>query len=362
MSADKSLFDAARDNDVATIAAALDRDPASLAVRDEPYAWTLLHHAAHGGHLAVVDLLLARGVDVNALENGDHTTALHWAAAAGHADVVRRLLDAGVDPVGHGDEHELDAIGWASCWDGTNTDGHRAVVALLVERGARHHIFSAIAMNLSDEVRRIAVENPGALERKMSQFEDFRLPLHFAVHMNRLGMVALLVELGADPRGKDGSGYTAPAYATVAGADRPLHEALRDRGEVDLLSALALGDHVSASAIVSADPGAVDKNGVLSLMAKRGDTAAVNWLLARGADPNARWAHWDSNLTALHLAVLANHRDTVQALVDGGADPRIKDSKHESDAIGWAEFFHRADLVALLQSRPVIWRAPGRDS
>ncbi len=352
---DQQLFEAARNNDTATIAETLDRDPATLYVRDQPYAWTLLHHAAQRGHLDVVSLLIGRGFDVNTLENGDHTTALHWAAAAGHVEVVRRLLDAGVDPIGHGDEHELGAIGWASCWDGTNTDQHHAIVALLVERGARHHIFSAIGMNLSDEVRRIVSEDPGALAKKMSQYEDFRLPLHFAVHMNRFGMVALLIELGADPMGRDGSGYTAPAYATAAGADRALHEALRDRGEVDLLSALVLGDHPSASAIVSSDPGAVEKDGVLPLMAKRGDTVAVRWLLARGADPNARWAHWDSNLTALHLAVFGNHPDTVQALMEFGADPRIKDSKHDSDAIGWAEFFARPDLVALLQSR----QAPG---
>jgi ankyrin repeat protein len=351
----EALFEAAKRNDIAAIAAALDRDPAALNVRDQPYAWTLLHHAAQHGHLGVVNLLLDRGCDVNTLEIGDHTTALHWAAAAGHVDVVRRLLDAGVDPIGHGDDHELEAIGWASCWDGTNTDQHRAIVDLLRERGARHHIFSAIAMNLSDEVRRIVSEDPGALARKMSQFEDFRLPLHFAVHMNRFGMVALLIELGADPRGRDGSGYTAPAYAMAAGADRALHEALRDRGEVDLFSALALGDYPSASAIVSSDPAAVEKDGVLPLMAKRGDTAAVQWLLARGADPNTRWAHWDSNLTALHLAVFGNHPDTVHALIEFGADPRIKDSKHDSDAIGWAEFFARPDLVALLQSR----QAPG---
>ncbi len=65
---------------------------------------------------------------MNTLENGDHTTALHWAAAAGHVDVVRRLLDAGVDPIGDGDDHELGAIGWASCWDGTDTDAQRAIV------------------------------------------------------------------------------------------------------------------------------------------------------------------------------------------------------------------------------------------
>ena len=52
-----------------------------------------------------VDLLLARGLDVNTRERGDNTYAMHWAAAAGHLDVVRRLAEAGGDVIGHGDDH-----------------------------------------------------------------------------------------------------------------------------------------------------------------------------------------------------------------------------------------------------------------
>ena len=62
------------------------------------------------------------------------------------------------------DDHELDVIGWATCWDGCDDDAHRGVAEFLVSRGARHHIFSAIAMNLADEVRRlVAAEVPAAV-------------------------------------------------------------------------------------------------------------------------------------------------------------------------------------------------------
>jgi uncharacterized glyoxalase superfamily protein PhnB len=43
---------------------------------------------------------------------------------------------------------------------------------------------------------------------KMSRFEHNRTPLHLAVLKNRPGMVRLLIELGTDPRAKDGRGYT----------------------------------------------------------------------------------------------------------------------------------------------------------
>lgn len=366
------LFDAARHGDADRLASLLDDHPDKLHARAKPYEGTLLHLAAR--HLASVDLLLKRGLDVNVREKGDNTYAMHWAAAAGELDVVRRLAHAGGDVVGHGDDHELEVIGWATCWDGCDDDAHRAVADFLVRQGARHHIFSAIAMNLADEVRRIVAEDPSALNRRMSRNEDHQLPLHFAVRIRRPEMVSLLVQLGADPLGVDGSGYPAAAYAMVPGVDRPVMEAIRSmtsaellsaaRGErrpqvrmMDLIAALALGEVETAARLWnesrSMNPAGGPNAGVLHLMAKRGDARGVAWLLETGADPNVRWAHWDAEVTPLHLATLGDHPETVRLLLEGGADPTIRDSKHDSDALGWAEFFGHAKIVALLKaSRP----------
>src|SRR5882672_9461014 len=187
---------------------------------------SLLHLAATHGNLAAVDLLLRRGLDVNVRESGDNTSPMHWAAAHGHLDVVRRLADTGGDVVGQGDDHALEVIGWATCFD----DCHGDVAELLVYRGARHHIFSAIATNLATEVRRIVAADPAELSRRMSHNEDHRLPLHFAVLKNRPEMVALLVDLGADPLAKDGSGYPAAVYATAPDIDRQVLETIHARG------------------------------------------------------------------------------------------------------------------------------------
>jgi ankyrin repeat protein len=294
---------------------------------------------------------------------------MHWAAAAGHLAVVRRLADAGGDVVGHGDDHELEVIGWATCWDGCDDAAHRAVAEHLVSRGARHHIFSAIAMDLADEVRRLVAADPAQLHRRMSRNEDHQLPLHFAVRMNRPGMVRLLLELGADPLGVDESGYPAASYATGPSIDRGIMESIRlmTRAEIasaarggrpmrtgshDLLAALALGDWELAGRLIREVPGLLGAGGAgagaLAQMAKRGDSDAVRWLLAAGMDPSARWAHWDAEVTPLHLAILGNHPEVVGLLLDAGADPRIRDTKHDSDAAGWAEFFGRGEILALL--------------
>jgi ankyrin repeat protein len=361
------LFDAARRGDRSVLSALLDEDPARLEARDQPYAWSLLHHAAQHGHLPTVNLLLERGLSPNTRETGDNTYPMHWAAAAGHLEVVRRLADAGGDVIGQGDDHELEVIGWATCWHGCDDDVHRAIADFLLSRGARHHIFSAVAMDLADEVRRIVAGDPAALSRRMSRNEDHQLPLHFAVRMHRPAMVTLLMELGADPLGVDHSGNAAADYATSPGIDRPVMEAIRamtraeltsaERGHrtpnarpADLVALLALGDWETAAQLTRDSPRLMGHGGVLHLMAKRGDPEAVKWLLDHGADPNARWAHGDAEVTPLHLAAWGGSAETTRLLLAAGADPAIHDGKHDSDAVGWAEHFGRPELAAILAS------------
>jgi ankyrin repeat protein len=187
----------------------------------------------------------------------------------------------------------------------------------------------------------------------MSHNEDYQLPLHFAVRMNRPEMVALLLELGADPLGRDGTGYPPAAYAASPDIDRRVMESIARSGRMDLFTALALRNWGAAERLLSdgrsvIEPGGT-KAGVLHLMAKRGDVPAVKWLLDHGADANARWPHWDADVTPLHLAAWGGNTEVVGLLLSAGADPRIRDSKHDGDAMGWAEHFTRPEIVQILR-------------
>lgn len=62
------------------------------------------------------------------------------------------------------------------------------------------------------------------LDARMARNQHRRTPLHHAVAKNRLRMVQLLLELGADPNARDATGATALTTASQVGAD------LIDRG------------------------------------------------------------------------------------------------------------------------------------
>jgi len=241
------------------------------------------------------------------------------------------------------------------------------VRAFLITRGATHHIFSAIGADDGDAVREIIAASPAALASRMSRNENNQTPLQFAVRFDRPRMVALLVDLGADPLAGDGWGMPVAAYAQTPDIDRAVMRKIAqltaaellsaERGQrkpnlgpADLIAALALGDSGAAARLLEENPRLLDPmGGVLHLMAKRGDAIAVTWLLRHGANPNARWAHWEAEVTPLHLACLANQADVARALVAGGADPAIQDTEHHSDAFGWAGFFGRRDILEILR-------------
>ena len=128
-----TLWDAAMAGDVAALTAALDVDPATLNTPG-PGGWPALHLAGHFGHLECVELLLARGADIQLRSSNDMQNLATHAAAAGRvtdrrATILERLLDAGiaVDATQHGGFTALHS----AC---QNED--QAAIELLLARGA----------------------------------------------------------------------------------------------------------------------------------------------------------------------------------------------------------------------------------
>jgi len=80
---------------VEQVAAELERDPGRANARGV-HELTALYFAAIGGNLAIAELLLSAGGDVNA--RADAAAPIHGAVMGGSAEMVRLLLDAGADP------------------------------------------------------------------------------------------------------------------------------------------------------------------------------------------------------------------------------------------------------------------------
>jgi ankyrin repeat protein/uncharacterized glyoxalase superfamily protein PhnB len=226
--------------DISAIRELLRQDHALI--NDRSRGTTALHAALP--HPDVVRFLLEQGADPNLRDRGDTALPLHFAAGGAPIESVRALIDGGSDVHGFGDLHELEVIGWATIW----REPRRDVVELLVQRGARHHVFSAIALSDPDLIRRVVQANPQALARRLSRFEGEQSALHYVIAPPdgltggtfRTGahymMLEVLLELGAEIEARDGKGRTPMDVAMLRGdkqAMQILHAAGARQPEID---------------------------------------------------------------------------------------------------------------------------------
>jgi len=90
------------------------------------------------------------------------------------------------------------------------------------------------------------------------------------------------------------------------------------------------------AALVEAKPAVARSDAVMMGAVDFGHHDLVRWLLAHGANVNAR-ASIGSRGTALHSAAWNGDLEMTKLLVAAGADVEARDEEHDNTPAGWAE-------------------------
>ena len=159
---------------------------------------------------------------------------------------------------------------------------------------------------------------------------------------------------------RDATGISAVRLARYQHHDDVMAVLLAADPTLDVFDAAAVGDVQRLVELLDADPGQVnalapDGFFPLALAAYFGQPGAVRLLLERGADVHAT-AQNAMRVQALHAAVAGRSVDSVRLLLDGGADPNVRQhggwtplmgaAAHGDDEIVDLLLAHGADAAA----------------
>jgi ankyrin repeat protein len=320
---------------------------------------TALHYAIGPGKLAVVDALLQRGADPNIRDDGDDAMPLHFAAEQGDLEIVKRLVEHGADPVGEGTDHELDVLGWATCFSYAL---HRDVAEYLLAHGARYTIFSAVALGATDAIRDLVARDRTLLDRPMDRTNHRRGPLHLAVIKKQPSSLATLLELGADIDARDAAGLTPLDQAALHGEAAMAHSLMAHGATLELPAAVALGRTDDIERLLRDDPDALRAGGrwraLILRAAEQAPAAVMETLLRHGAQVDAQddaETAVDStpNYTPLHAAAFSGNTEAVRVLLAHGANVRARDGKYHATPAGWADYAGHPEIRDMILEGPI---------
>jgi ankyrin repeat protein len=256
---------------------------------------------------------------------GGRPQALHVAIEGGRRELFDLLLDRGADVNGRNDEYDH----WSPLMLAMNRD-RAAMRDELLRRGARIGFIEALMM--SDDARvdeMLDTNGLPAITPNGGSILAFARTTH---------AIDRLIALGARTDGKDRWGSTPlDAMSRLGARGIPLVSHMISRGVTASPKEYArLGDLETLAAMAAIDPAIARLDDVILGAVDFRHYAVVEWLLAHGANVNAR-ASAQSHHTALHSAAWNGDLPMVQLLIAAGADPSLIDEEHKGTPLQWAE-------------------------
>ncbi|KAM5256495.1 ankyrin repeat domain-containing protein 6 [Ctenodactylus gundi] len=167
---------------------------------------TPLHLAANKGHLAVVQILLKAGCDLDVQDDGDQT-ALHRAAVVGNTEVIAALIQEGC-ALDRQDKDGNTALHEAS-WHGFSQSAKLLVKAganVLARNKAGNTALHLACQNSHSQSTRVLLLGGSRADLKNNAGDTC---LHVAVRYNHLSIVRLLLSAFCSAHEKNQAGDTA---------------------------------------------------------------------------------------------------------------------------------------------------------
>jgi uncharacterized protein len=266
--------------------------------------------AAMRGDKAAIKALLDKGANVNAAQS-DGATAVHWAVYRADTEMLRMLIAAGADV------KVANRNGSTPLWL-ASTAGDPAIIRTLLDAGANANETLPLGrtpLMLASrtgavEAMKVLIDRGANLNARDT--ERGTTPLMWAADQGHAAAVKLLIERGADvkaqsspaPRGRGPAlGKSNDPRTSVR---RQVEAIIAELKELPDLSALQAAGGARGNAAANAANAGNDGD-------DQNDAAAGG---GRGRQPQ----NDGGQLTALIYATRANSHDTVQVLLDAGAD------------------------------------------
>jgi ankyrin repeat protein/truncated hemoglobin YjbI len=279
------VFTAAWLGDLPALRDHLGRNPeltSAIDPADDFQEVSLLCHAVCGGSIDATRLLLERGAEVTRHSG----KLLTLAVVMNRVDLVRLLIEHGAD---------VERAGFLGRLD----DAERPVADLLIAHGKKvpgwmlpHACRPDVSMNELHRVNVLLDYGANVDDRGRSGIPA----LHYAVRGGKLPLIKLLLERGASANALDANGLT------------PLLHLSKTRSKADPIPVMEL----LAARRANLDARDERQGTLLMHFARQGKAAPVQWLLAHGADRNARNK---SGRTAAEIG--RAHAGVVRLLMNG---------------------------------------------
>ncbi|MBX2873938.1 MAG: ankyrin repeat domain-containing protein [Saprospiraceae bacterium] len=285
-----------------------------------------MHYAVLHDQLLVVESLLSRSALVDLRTTTElQATPLMFACSRNHPEIFNLLIDHGADI------NAIDAKGdpvanWAAYY------GNRAALSTLVGKGVdlsiqtKHGDAADVLLRLWHDPQELSVFGGSILERSISAKQK---EIFHAISQKQASEVRRLLDQGIDPN-------TTDAYGSPL-----LHQAVFT-ADVDLLDVL-LNYDIEVDAFNRVGQTA------LALAARWEHPQIVQRLLEAGADPNGAGERYQ--LTPLIGSVIGRNLEITNTLVEAGASIDLKDKINDAAALHWAYFYgNEAAVLALLEA------------